>query len=119
VLDYVAYPRLVEWVENLLLGSGDELTVLINNAAVKLSGDSLTEVTRDTMMTELESNAVAPLLIAKVRSTLNITPLLLHLLILFFHYYSYVFPLLLLCYSTVTPLLLHCLCTVSLLLMHC
>ena len=73
VLDYVAYPSLVEWVQNLL--NGEDLTVLINNAAVKLSGDSLNEVTRETMMAELESNAVAPLMLAKVVNSFS-SPLL-------------------------------------------
>jgi len=63
VLDYGAYDKLVSWVEGLLNDEG--LTALINNAAVKLDKDSLAEVTREVMMTELESNAVAPLMLSK------------------------------------------------------
>jgi len=62
VLNYASYPVIVEWVEGILQGEG--LNVLINNAAV-MHRDGLSEVTRDSLMTEIESNAVAPLLLSK------------------------------------------------------
>jgi NAD(P)-dependent dehydrogenase (short-subunit alcohol dehydrogenase family) len=63
VLDYTVYPKLVEWVQNVLGGEG--LTALVNNAAVTVPESALDVVTRDNMMHVLESNAVAPLMISK------------------------------------------------------
>jgi NAD(P)-dependent dehydrogenase (short-subunit alcohol dehydrogenase family) len=62
VLNYASYAGIVEWVEGILNGEG--LNVLINNAAT-MHRDGLSEVTRDSLMSEIENNAVAPLMLCK------------------------------------------------------
>ena len=62
-MDYASYSSVVQWVEKIL--DGDGLNLLINNAA-QMHSDGLQQVTRDVMMNELESNAVAPLIISQV-----------------------------------------------------
>jgi len=62
VLDFASYPVIVKWVEGILNGEG--LNVLINNAAV-VHFDGLDDVTMDSLMMDLQGNAVAPLLLSK------------------------------------------------------
>lgn len=62
VLNYESFPKIVEWVESFLNGEG--LNVLINNAGV-LQRHGLSEVSRDTLMMDIEINAVAPLMLTK------------------------------------------------------
>jgi NAD(P)-dependent dehydrogenase (short-subunit alcohol dehydrogenase family) len=65
VIDYASYPSVVTWVQDTL-GSDQGLNVLINNAAIANWEQSLTSITHELMMAELEANAVAPLMLSKV-----------------------------------------------------
>lgn len=62
VRDYASYPGVVEWVRSHLEGQG--LNVLINNAGIG-QWQGFEDVTREHMLEVLETNTVAPLMIAK------------------------------------------------------
>ena len=68
VRDHASYPAVVDWVGSLLEGEG--LNVLVNNAAVA-HWHGFDDVTRDFMLDCLESNCVAPLMMAKVAYALH------------------------------------------------
>jgi len=68
VRDYASYPGVVEWVGSHLEGEG--LNVLVNNAGIA-HWQGLEDVTREHIMDCLETNAVVPVMIAKVTYTLR------------------------------------------------
>lgn len=65
VLDYSSFPTIVQWVEQSL-AADEGLNVLINNAAVASWESSQLPVSRDVMMSEIETNAVAPFMLTQV-----------------------------------------------------
>ena len=73
VLDYDAYPAVVSWVSDTLLVDAKcrGLNVLINNAAIAHwePDCELDLVSRDILVSEYETNAVAPLLLTRVGET--------------------------------------------------
>lgn len=64
-LDYASFPSIVDWVEKSL-GAGGLLNLLINNAGQYQPDQTLDAITRDKMISEIEMNAVAPLMLTKV-----------------------------------------------------
>lgn len=63
-LDYASYPAIIKWVEDIVADDG--LNVLINNAAIAQRESRQLPVSRDAIMLELETNAVAPLMLTQV-----------------------------------------------------
>jgi len=63
VQDHASFPAVVEWTGGLLEGEG--LNVLVNNAGLA-HWEGFNAVTRDLMLECLESNCIAPLMMAKV-----------------------------------------------------
>jgi len=64
VLDYSSYPAIVKWVEEKLV-PGEGLNVLINNAAIASWEHGKLPVPREEMLSELETNAVSPLMLTQ------------------------------------------------------
>jgi len=60
----------VEWVTRHL--DGDGLNVLVNNAGVA-HWQGFNDITRELMLEDLETNAVAPLMMAKVKSAVFVS----------------------------------------------
>jgi len=72
IRDYSSYPGVVEWVGGHLAGEG--LNVLVNNAGIA-HWQGFEDITREHMLDCLETNAIVPLMMAKVLySFLNIFP---------------------------------------------
>jgi len=63
VRDHSSFPAVVDWTASLLEGEG--LNVLVNNAGVA-QWQGFNDVTRENMLDCLESNCIAPLMMAKV-----------------------------------------------------
>lgn len=63
VRDHASYPALVDWVGSNLEGQG--LNVLVNNAGIAHFA-GFEEVTREIMLEDIETNAIAPLMMTKV-----------------------------------------------------
>lgn len=61
---------MVEWVTRHL--DGDGLNVLVNNAGVA-HWQGFNDITRELMLEDLETNAVAPLMMAKVKSAVFVS----------------------------------------------
>jgi len=63
IRDYSSYPAVVDWVGSHLEGEG--LNVLVNNAGIA-HWEGFEDITKELMLDCLESNCVAPLMLAKV-----------------------------------------------------
>ena len=63
VRDQASYPAVVDWAGSLLEGAG--LNVLVNNAGIA-HWQGFEEITKEQMLDCLESNCIAPLMMAKV-----------------------------------------------------
>ena len=67
VRDQASFPAVVDWTGSLLEGEG--LNVLVNNAGMAI-WEGFETITKDDMLNCLESNCIAPLMLAKVLSAL-------------------------------------------------
>lgn len=69
VLNYDSYGNLVEQVSNIV--EADGLNVLLNNAGIASRSTRLEFVKSEDLSTVFETNAVAPVMLTKVRSLHN------------------------------------------------
>ena len=68
ICDYASYPGVVDWVASHLEGQG--LNILVNNAGIA-HWQGFDDITRELMLDCMETNAVVPLMMAKVLCALT------------------------------------------------